>query len=126
MKKHILIVDDESNFRFSAGLALRRAGYEVSEAVDGKEALLMILNNSVKNDSFDLLLIDIQMPEMSGIELIDELKKNDVSIPIFAVSGFAEKPQVDELLQKGCSEFLDKPFKPQELVKRIGSVLKSA
>jgi DNA-binding response OmpR family regulator len=122
-RKRILIVDDEPSFRFGAAIALKKSGYKTSEAGDGEEALTLILNAQKRDEPFDLLLVDIEMPKMSGIELMDELKKNDISIPIFAFTGFGNKELIIELLRKGCAEFLDKPFEPQELVKRVGGIL---
>jgi len=121
MTKHILIVDDEPNFCLGAGIALKKAGYEISKAGDGEEALKMIL----KNNHFDLLIIDIFMPKMSGIELIGKLRENNVSTPIVAISSFIDNTVVDELISRGCSEFLDKPFEPREFIKRVNKLLKA-
>ena len=119
MTRHILITDDEPNLRYGAGIALKKAGYKITEAGDGREALSMVLGG---ND-FDLLLIDIRMPNMSGIELISELKRHDMFTPVVAISGFADSTQVSELMKNGCSGFLDKPFEPRELVEMVNSVL---
>jgi|Deesub1362A_J573_1020465.scaffolds.fasta_scaffold00073_24 DNA-binding NtrC family response regulator len=123
MAKHILVIDDEPHFRFAASVALRRAGYRTSEAEDGREALQRILEAQRKGEVFDLLVVDVQMPVMSGIELLDELNRNGISIPVFAVSGYGDKAMVVELMRRGCSEFLDKPFEPEEMVKRVDTIL---
>jgi len=65
MPKHILIVDDEPSFRFSAGIALRQAGYITSEAVDGSEALFVIGDRHNSGSQFDAIVLDIQMPKMT-------------------------------------------------------------
>jgi CheY-like chemotaxis protein len=121
--KSILIVDDEPDFRFSAGIALRRAGYWTEAVTDGAEALDLI--GSGKDRSlFDLLIVDIQMPGLSGTELIDELKERNVDTPVLVVSGFADATLLDELRKKGCGAFLAKPFESRELVWRVDEILK--
>jgi CheY-like chemotaxis protein len=123
MHEHILIVDDEANFRFAAGIALRRAGYTVAEAEDAGNALLL-MGNGEKGRSFDLLLVDVQMPGMSGIELIEEVRKRNIVLPIFVVSGFVDEALAREIDGKGCFALLHKPFEPGELVEKISMVLK--
>jgi DNA-binding response OmpR family regulator len=121
---NILIVDDEPHFRFAAGIALKSAGHEVSEAEDGEKALNMILDRG--DHRFDLLLVDVQMPNMTGLELIDELQKRSIGLPVFVVSGFNDQALMNELHGKGCSDFLCKPFEPKLLVQKIGALLKRA
>jgi|WetSurMetagenome_2_1015567.scaffolds.fasta_scaffold573151_1 two-component system, OmpR family, response regulator len=119
---HILVVDDEPHFRFGTGLALRRAGYAITEAADGKEALLL-LENSRETCPFDLMLVDVQMPGMSGVELVEEVRKQDGDIPIFVISAFLDKSLTDELSRQGCKDILHKPFEPGDLIERVFRVL---
>ncbi len=123
MTKHIMIIDDEPDFRYSAGIALRKAGYKISEADNGRNALALILNAQKMDEHFDLLLIDMRMPEMSGMELIEELKKSNISVPIFVISAYVHSALFKELQSKGCSEFLQKPFEPEEMVRRVENIL---
>lgn len=122
--KSILIVDDEASFRFSAGVALRRSGYRVTEAGDGKQALEKVLDARERSDPFHLVVTDIRMPVSSGLELIDALKQHGVSVPVCAITCFGDRALVSELLSKGCGEYLEKPFEPEELVERIGTILR--
>ncbi len=119
---HVLIVDDEPNFRFATGIALRRAGYAITEAENAKEALRLILEVG-KGQPFDLLLVDIQMPGMSGVELVSELNNRNIAVPILIVSGFADNNLMEELCTKGCIGLLQKPFDPGELIERVRSAL---
>ena len=123
-KKSILIVDDEASFCFSACVALRRKGYRVTEAADGRQALAVVLESRQRGDPFDLVVTDIRMPEMSGIELIDALKEHGVSVPLCAITCFGDHALVAELSGKGCREYLEKPFPPEVLVERVGTILR--
>jgi CheY-like chemotaxis protein len=123
MAKRILLVDDEEEFRFSAGVALRQAGYRIDVAGDGPEALEKILGSQEGTEPFDLLVLDIRMPGMSGTELIDELRSRDISLPVFVMTCFGDKALLDELEGKGCRALIEKPFRPRDLVDRIASLL---
>jgi CheY-like chemotaxis protein len=112
----ILLVDDEEGFRFAARVALRRGGYRVEETADGREALAKILSARDTGDPFVLVVTDIRMPEMSGTELIDALRERRDRTPVCAITCFGDQALVAELAGKGCTEHLEKPFDPMELV----------
>jgi CheY-like chemotaxis protein len=119
----VLIVDDEEGFRFGAVVALRRAGYRVADAGNGGEALGKILAARDAGDPFRLVVTDIRMPVMSGIELIDALRERGVETALCAITCFGDGALVSELAGKGCTEYLEKPFSPDDLVQRIRSIL---
>ena len=121
----ILLVDDEEGFRFAAGVALRRAGYRVEEATDGKEALRMILSARDAGDPFRLVVTDIRMPVMSGIDLIGAIREHGVGTALCAITCFGDRALVSELAGKGCTEYLEKPFEPEDLIQRIRSILQN-
>ena len=123
MAKRILIVDDETNFRYAASIALRKRGFETSEAESAERAMAMIISRIRKGENFDLLLLDIQLPGISGIEMFDFLKRNGISMPIIAISGFASKADIQGMLSQGCDDYMDKPFEPDELIRRVEEVL---
>jgi CheY-like chemotaxis protein len=120
---HILIVDDEEGFRFGAVVALRRAGYRVSEAGNGGEALEKVLSARDAGDPVRLVVTDVRMPVMSGIELIDALRERGVDAALCAITCFGDQALVSELAGKGCPDYLEKPFSPDDLVQRIRSIL---
>ena len=122
----VLFVDDESGFRFAAGVALRRGGYRVEEAADGKEALAKILSAQDAGEPFDLVVTDIRMPAMSGIELIDALVERGDRTTVCAITCFGDRPLIAELAGKGCTEHLEKPFDPEKLVAWVGGQLGEA
>lgn len=118
----ILLVDDEAAFRFSAVVALRRGGYRVEEAADGKEALRKILAARDAGDPFRLVITDIRMPVMSGIEMIDAMREHGVPTEVFAITGFGDQALIDELARKGCNEMIEKPFPSEELLARLKAI----
>ncbi|HEX9204905.1 MAG TPA: response regulator [Candidatus Deferrimicrobiaceae bacterium] len=120
---HILIVDDEDGFRFGAVVALRRGGYRVSEAGNGGEALEKILSARDAGDPVALVITDIRMPVMSGIELIDALRERGVDAALCAITCFGDQALVSELAEKGCTDYLEKPFSPDDLVRRLREIL---
>ena len=123
MKKHILVVDDEPAIRYPIIFMLSKTGYKVSEARDGLEALNLILHAEDQGDPFDLLLTDIRMPRMSGMELIHELKWNEINLPVIAISGMPDEELVQKLLNIGCSGYIMKPFDIQDLIRQVEQVL---
>lgn len=122
-RKHILLADDETAFRFSASLALRMAGYRVTEAEDGTDALDGLIRLKDVGTPVDLLVTDLRMPNLNGAELIDALKHHDVPVPVFVVSGYCEPRTLRELAAVGCVEYMEKPFQPAELVERVDNIL---
>lgn len=119
----ILLVDDERAFRYAAGVALRRAGYRMEEASEGKEALARILSARDAGDPFALVITDIRMPEMSGIELMDALRERGDTTPVCAITCFGDRELVAVLAGIGCAGYLEKPFNPPELVAWVGERL---
>src|SRR5512134_120499 len=119
----VLLVDDEASFRFAAVVAMRGGGYRVEEAADGKEALRKILAARESGDPFHLVITDIRMPVMSGIELIDALRENGVDAGLCAITCFGDQALVEQLAGRGCADYLEKPFTPEDLVRRIRVML---
>jgi DNA-binding response OmpR family regulator len=122
-KEHIFLVEDELHLRQTLTLIMRDEGYRVTSAEDGSSALAQLLNLKKKSETVDLLVTDIQMPDMSGIKLIDVLEKENIKLPILVISGHRDEGLIVELRHRGCSEFLDKPFEPSEFLDRVGIML---
>ncbi len=121
----VLLVDDESHFRFAAKMVLKRAGFEVTDASNAKTALDVLQEHLHENKYYDLLIMDIVMPGMSGIDLIEALSKGNIRVPILIVSGIADSEMIQELKSKGCTNILFKPFEPNQLIDRVNQVLSS-
>lgn len=122
-RKHILLVDDESGFLFTASLLMRRAGYRVKVAENGQEALRLFLEASMREEPFDLMVTDIRMPGMSGTDLIDAIRLCKTPVAIFAISSYLNAEMVKELRKKGCDAVIEKPFQPEVLTDHISAIL---
>ena len=121
-----MLADDEALNRQTLGILLEKAGYAVTLVDDGKPALEKIISSYDRRDPFDLLLTDMMMPEMSGIALIRELKKKNITIPVVAMTGYGDKDLIVELLRIGCSDYLEKPIKIGELLDHIQKIVKES
>ncbi len=122
-EKNILVVDDELVSRKKVFKMLDNAGYNVELAVDGKDALEKLIYANNTAGQFDLLMTDIDMPVLSGTGLLNELNKLDLNIPAIAFTGNENKEIVIELLRRGCSDYLAKPFKKIEMLQRVEAAL---
>ena len=123
-RKSILIVDDEINLLRSMAFTLKRNGYKITTATNGKEAFDLIVEFDRNKKSFDLIITDMQLPGLTGKQLIDELNFIKISVPILVITGHGDKNMVVELLNKGCRGYLDKPFNSDELLKQVLKILK--
>ena len=114
----ILIVEDEKGIRDTLKIFIKNDGYEVMEAVNGKEGLAMALNNEL-----DLIVADIMMPVMDGLEMT--MKIREISdVPIIFLSAKSEDIDKIKGLNLGADDYITKPFEPMELLARIKSNLR--
>jgi len=114
----ILIVDDEGHIREVIRVALKKAGMDVIEARDGREALLRFAA-----DKPDLIVLDIGMPEFDGLDVCREIRKAS-DVPILFLS--ARDEEIDRILglEIGGDDYVTKPFSPRELVARVNVILR--
>ena len=124
--QQILIVDDEHTARFAIDFALRSAGYATAQAHNGKEALTLLREKASSSQPFDLVIADIQMPDMNGIELIDAMHHENIHAPVVVITAFGDKQTLVELVRRRCDYYLDKPFSPQDLLAAVEKVLDRA
>jgi len=114
----ILVCEDEEILLTSLTFRLKKQGFEIILAKDGKEAL-----EKIKTESPDLIVADIVMPQVSGLELITFVRKKMKSnLPIIMISAMGNDDTVLEAFRLGATDFIAKPFKPSELVLRIKMV----
>jgi CheY-like chemotaxis protein len=115
----ILVVDDEAHMLNTVRFILESAGFGVMTARNGEEARETVLGLKAKGEQFDLILTDIQMPGISGVELADQLRGLGVRAPVLVMTGYGTKGTADELRRKGLGEVLEKPFEEEELLVRV-------
>lgn len=117
-KERILIVDDEVDVLDLCKRILMGQGYQVKSAHNGYEAI-----DIARSDQFDLLLTDIKMPGMSGLEIAQQLKENDPNMICVTMTGFSTMDMAINALKLGIDEFILKPFTPKELNAAIAKAL---
>jgi len=103
--KSILVVDDEAQVRTMLSSLLNRTGHMVDSASDGAEAL-----NKFEQNDYGLVISDVVMPEMSGLELLDEVKKISPNVPVIIITGHGTINNAVEAMQKGAFDYILKPF----------------
>ena len=118
MSRRVLVVDDEPALIDAVGYALRSDGFEVSTAADGEEAI-----HKLGNDEFDVVVLDIMLPRLSGIEVCRRLREES-DVPIILLS--ARDAEVDRVLglESGADDYVTKPFSMAELLSRVRAVLR--
>lgn len=118
---NVLIVDDSSTMRKIISRSLRQAGLavdEIFEAGDGIEGL-----NVLGNKSVDLILSDINMPNMDGLEFIKQVRANGNSVPVVMITTEGGEDIIKEAINSGASDSIKKPFTPDQLNQKLGGIL---
>ncbi len=118
----ILLVDDEEGTLQVENLMLKELGYTVFTTQSGKEAIKLYKEHG---EGFDLVALDIIMPEMNGRETYNELKKINPKIKVLLVSGYSLNKQIEELMALGCNGFIQKPFDIVQLSHKVRAVLET-
>jgi len=115
----ILICEDNLMAVKTLSVVLNREGFETDSAVDGNEAL-----NLIKKNDYDLMVVDIHLPYISGLELVkflrSDLKKDT---PVLVLTAFSDKQMQSQARQLGISGYIVKPFNPSDLINKIKSLL---
>jgi two-component system response regulator HydG len=114
----ILVVDDDPTFRMTTAALLEADGYVVDTAPDGQQAV-----DRLKDRPFDLLLVDLRMPGIDGISLVEALRLWGHDVPILMISGFGTVDSAVRALQTGVDDFLLKPVEPEVLSARVAELL---
>lgn len=117
-KNRILVVDDEEALRTVLSTELSSEGYEVSTAGDGNEAI-----DLVKENNYDLVLLDIKMPNVDGFEVLKYIKGDKPDIKVIMLTGFADLKNAIESKRLGAEDFVSKPYDLVDLLTTIERVL---
>jgi two-component system KDP operon response regulator KdpE len=116
----ILVVDDEPNIRESLVLALNLMGYRAEEAQSGREALKML-----EGTPFDLMVLDMHMPEMDGIEVMQRARRICSDLPIIVLTGHATLDSAIAAVKSGAADYLLKPASIHDIAAAVGAALRS-
>jgi len=120
MKKRILVVEDNEKNLYLMKFILQKAGYQVSEAVNGKEGL-----EKAKAELPDLILMDMQLPVMDGYKATTLIKAHEKTknIPVIALTAYAMKGDREKTFEAGCDGYLEKPINPENFTETIKDLL---
>jgi two-component system alkaline phosphatase synthesis response regulator PhoP len=119
MRRRLLLVEDDATLRQALSFSLSREGYEVATAADGEAAL-----EAARGEGLDLILLDVMLPGMSGVEVLRVLRRDGVTTPVIILS--AKGDEIDRVvgLKVGADDYVAKPFSRPELLARIEAVLR--
>ncbi|PKN00167.1 MAG: response regulator [Elusimicrobia bacterium HGW-Elusimicrobia-2] len=112
--KKILIIEDNADSREIFRTVLEMADYEVTEAVDGEDAL-----KKIDESEYSVILVDLSLPKISGWDLIEIIKGKYPLTPLIAATAHAMSGDRDRALKAGCDDYISKPLKPSDLVKKV-------
>ena len=120
MTAHILTVDDSASVRMTTRIALTSAGFSVTEAVDGVDGL-----TKAKAKRFDAIVTDLNMPNMDGLKMIEEMRRlpNQIGVPIVFLTTESDGELKNRAKAAGATAWLTKPFDSAQLVKLVSKVL---
>ncbi len=114
MKAHLLYVEDDATLSFVTRDNLSLQGYKITHCEDGEQALEMI-----KNEEFDLCILDVMLPQVDGYTLAKEIRKKDIDVPIIFLTAKSLKEDKIHGLKLGADDYLTKPFSIEELLLKI-------
>ncbi len=120
MKKVILVADDSPTIRKFVSFALTMKGYEIISACDGMEAL-----EKIPNEKVDLIITDLNMPNIDGFELIKTVRSNEEfkNIPIIILSSLGSSEEIEKGMSYGANSYLVKPFDPKRILYEVSKYL---
>ncbi len=123
MSKRILAIDDENDVLLIIKTTLTGEGYEILTASNGFDGLAM-----AEDYHPDLIILDLRMPEMDGMEVLEKLRESETTekIPIIVLTGISEKGKIREALDRGTTYYIVKPFECQDLSSKVHLAIKNA
>jgi two-component system, NtrC family, C4-dicarboxylate transport response regulator DctD len=118
MQASVLIVDDEPLVRQTLSEWMKRINFRVFEADGGRQAM-----ERIRRDEPDIVISDVVMPGMDGVELLKEARAVKADIPFLMISGYPSHSTALDIMNHGASDYLPKPFTPEELTRRVNRAL---
>ncbi len=118
MKKKILVIDDDESMRHLLVEALEIFGYQVSTEADGHQAL-----DILDEAPFDLVICDLMMPHLNGLEFLDKVKEHSPGLPVLIITGYGTAQTEDEMRRLGARGYLSKPFTIEQIKASVAQIL---
>ncbi|HUN66593.1 MAG TPA: response regulator [Bacteroidota bacterium] len=119
MKTRLLVVDDEDDLRDLLTQVLTKTGYEIKTASDGEEAIRIL-----KTNEFDVALLDIQMPKVTGLQVLKHINQHAPHTKAIMLTGYADLKNAMEAREFGARDFISKPYRLDDVLSTIERVLK--
>ena len=110
-QQSILLVDEDMEFRKAMKKMFEKSGYTVTVVADGREAL-----ETLSRETFDLIISDLRMPNLNGLELMEEIKRKQMDTPVIFITAYGEVSSYMDLMNLGAFEYINKPVKGQEIL----------
>ncbi|GAB4344271.1 MAG: hypothetical protein Kow0099_23570 [Candidatus Abyssubacteria bacterium] len=120
IRESILLVDDDLEFRKAMKRTFERSGYDITVAADGQEALDLL-----DTQDFDLIITDLRMPNVNGIQLMEEIRKRKINVPVIFITAFGEVESYMDLMNMGAFDYINKPVKGQDILTVARKALES-
>jgi DNA-binding NtrC family response regulator len=119
--KKVLAIDDEAIVLESIRRVLTEEGFEVTVSLNAKAGIRMAAENS-----FDIVLSDIRMPDVDGLTVIRDVKRNKPDMPVLIITGYASVASAVQAMKLGAINYIEKPFAPEELVRAVVSAIEAS
>ena len=119
-KKRIILVDDDKYAIDTLAKLLSEDGYEVDICYNGREAM-----NKMEFNRYDVIITDLRMPEIGGLELLKNIKKIHTDLPVIVITAFGEVESYLDAFAKGAYEYINKPIKYEELTRLLEAIFKN-
>ncbi len=116
----VLVVDDDASLRFSARNALESAGYKIEEAQNGQECV-----DLVKEKQFDLVILDVNMPVMDGLDALKQIKEHSASTTVLMITAFSDIKDAVFAMKNGAYDYVQKPINRNALIEMVGKALEA-
>ncbi|MCP4196190.1 MAG: response regulator [Proteobacteria bacterium] len=117
MKQKILVVDDEASVRETIRLQLKSTGHEIIEAEDGQQAISLL--GSSNNRGISVIICDVRMPNITGIEAVSHFRRDHPSIPVIVLTGYPDVKLAVDFVAKGVFDYVVKPVEKERLIAKV-------
>jgi DNA-binding NtrC family response regulator len=117
-KGHVLIIDDEKNIRITLSKCLKYMDIDVDEAITGEEGL-----EKFAPDKYDLILLDLEMQGMKGMEVLKKIREQDRKVPVIITTAYGTVDVAVDAMKLGAADFIQKPFTPKEIQDLVKEVM---